>query len=281
MVFQNVYTQTLHLAGERGEALPAFNIFNQQSLRGILAAVRESGKPVILQPSTGTVKRLGAAALKSMTQGELAGLKTPALLHLDHCKDLELARLCIDRGWDSVMLDFSHLPLEENIEKTGSIVEYAHERNVAVEGEVGVISGVEDEICSDVQHLASFEDTLRFVEETGVDAVAPACGTAHGHYKSEPCLNFDLIRRLHQATDTLLVLHGGTGLSDAQFLEMIDCGITKINLSTVLKEVWYNTLTDYLPRHDVSSPMKVDIAAEEAFRDAALSFIRLFSPGSR
>lgn len=281
MTVQNLYTETLFRAERQEKALPAFNIFNQQSLRGVLAAVRESGKPVILQPSTGTVKRIGAVALKSMIRGELSSLETPVLLHLDHCKDLDLARLCIDEGWDSVMVDFSHLPLEENIEKTQIIVAYAHPRNVAVEGEVGVISGVEDEICSDVQHLASFEDTLRFIQQTGVDAVAPACGTAHGHYKSEPCLNYDLIRRLHEASKTALVLHGGTGLTERQFLEMIACGITKINLSTVLKEVWYDTLTEYLPRHDISSPMKVDIAAEEAFQKTALSFIDLFSTGSK
>lgn len=277
MPIQNIYTTTLLKAGQQKEALPAFNIFNQQSLRGIVAAVRDSKKPVIIQPSTGTVKRIGIIALKAMIQGELVSVETPILLHLDHCKDLELARLCIDSGWDSVMVDFSHLSLDENIEKTKSIVEYAHAKNVAVEGEVGVISGVEDEISNDVQQLANFEDTMRFIQETQVDSVAPACGTAHGHYKSEPCLNYDLIRQLHKASDVELVLHGGTGLSDKQFLDMIDGGITKINLSTVLKETWYKTLTEYLPHHDVSSPMKVDIATEDAFRDVALSFIRLFS----
>lgn len=277
MPIQNIYTQTLLDAGKHKEALPAFNIFNQQSLRGILAAVRESKKPVILQASSGTVKRIGARALKSMIQGELSAIETSVLLHLDHCKELELARVCIDTGWDSVMVDFSHLSLDENIEKTQTIVKYAHARNVAVEGEVGVIAGVEDEISSDLEHLASFEDTMRYIQETDVDAVAPACGTAHGHYKSEPCLNYDLIQQLSQMTDTALVLHGGTGLSDKQFLDMIDKGITKINLSTILKETWYKALSEYLPRHEISSPMKVDMAAEDAFRDMALSFIRLFS----
>jgi fructose/tagatose bisphosphate aldolase len=114
--------------------------------------------------------------------------------------------------------DFSHLSLAENIADTKIIVEYAHARNVAVEGEVGVIAGVEDDIASDVQKLASFEETMHYIRETGVDAVAPACGTAHGTYKSEPCLNYDLIRQLGETTETALVLHGGTGLSQRTVL---------------------------------------------------------------
>lgn len=281
MSFQNTYTEALAAARKRGEALPAFNIFNQQSLRGIAAASREADKPVILQLSTGVVKRIGAAPLFAMIAAEAGHQAIPLHLHLDHCKDLDIARACVDSGWTSVMVDFSHLSLAENIADTKIIVEYAHARNVAVEGEVGVIAGVEDDIASDVQKLASFEETMHYIRETGVDAVAPACGTAHGTYKSEPCLNYDLIRQLGEATETALVLHGGTGLSNEQFWEMIDCGISKINLSTVLKETWYDTLTNYLPGHNVSSPMNVDIAAEDAFRDVALSFIRLFSRDGR
>jgi fructose/tagatose bisphosphate aldolase len=179
------------------------------------------------------------------------------------------------------MVDFSHLSLTENIEKTKLIVAYAHERGVAVEGEVGVIAGVEDDIASDVQKLATFEDTMHYIEQTGVDSVAPACGTAHGTYKSEPCLNYNLIKQLSEATETALVLHGGTGLSDEQFRDMIDSGISKINLSTILKETWVTALTDHLPRHNVSSPMDIDIACETAFCDTALAFIQLFSNKGR
>lgn len=281
MSFQNTYTEALRQARGRKEALPAFNLFNQQSLRGIVAGAKALNKPVILEISTGVVKRIGAAPLYAMIEAETRAQGVPLHLHLDHCKDLELACACCDVGWHSVMVDFSHLSLEENIVHTKTMVEYAHPRNVAVEGEVGVIAGVEDDIASDVQKLASFEDTMHYIEQTGVDAVAPACGTAHGTYKSEPKLQYDLIEQLSKATDVPLVLHGGTGLSDEQFWRMIDNGISKINLSTVLKETWYNALVEYLPAHNVSSPMGVDIAAEEAFRDVACSFIRLFSREGR
>ena len=175
------------------------------------------------------------------------------------------------------MIDFSSLPLCENIFRTASVVRYAHARGCAVEGEVGVISGVEDDISHDTAHPATFEDTISFLKKTKVDAIAPSIGTAHGEYKAEPVLNYTLLEQLAKHQETPLVLHGGTGLSDEQFLKLIESGIVKINLSTILKRTWHEALLQHLPTHKTSSPMDVDNATEKAIQKMASYYIRLFA----
>ena len=273
----NLFKYHLQKARREKRSIAAFNVFNMQSIRGVVEAAEEVGQPVIVQPSVGTVKRLGVETLYAMIEGMRSHTKQSVILHLDHCGDTELAKRCIDHGWDAVMIDFSSLPLCENIFRTASVVRYAHARGCAVEGEVGVISGVEDDISHDTAHPATFEDTISFLKKTKVDAIAPSIGTAHGEYKAEPVLNYALLEQLAKHQETPLVLHGGTGLSDEQFLKLIESGIVKINLSTILKRTWHEALLQHLPTHKTSSPMDVDNATEKAIQKMASYYIRLFA----
>ena len=173
----NLFVRVLRRARESSTACASINILNYDTARAVIHAAERAGRPVILQPSVGTVRRYGVSEMFRMIDGLRSAASVPVALHLDHCRDEELARACADAGWDAVMMDYSALPLEENIRKTREMAAYAHPRGVAVEGEVGVILGVEEEVSSKTASAASYEDTLAFIEGAGVDAIAPSIGT--------------------------------------------------------------------------------------------------------
>ena len=183
-------------AKEENIAVGAVNIFNYLTAEAAVKAAEEIGVNLIIQTSAGTVEHFGAQKLYDIVDAARKGAKIEVALHLDHCRNKELGKLCADTGWDSIMMDFSHLPFEENIANTREMAEYAHSRNVAIEGEIGVISGVEEDIVSDEAVGADFEETMEFVERSQIDAVAPAIGTAHGIYHGVPKINFELVEKL-------------------------------------------------------------------------------------
>lgn len=272
------------LAGARskGAAVGAFNIFDYTSARAAIAAANEMDTPILLQTSVGTVKKFGAPELFEMLALLRKNSKVSILFHLDHCTDPALARACVDAGWDSVMLDMSAKALAENIALTAEIKKYAAAKGVCVEGELGVITGVEEDISADTGKLASYEDSLTFLEGTNVDAFAPAIGTAHGLYKSEVKLNFDLVQRLAGTTSVPVVVHGGTGLSDEQFARLIQCGASKINVSTALKYAYIDGLREYWAAHsDEYNPIKLNNAAEDAVKKTVKEHILRFSPAGK
>ena len=274
MLQNNLFLRVMLDARKTGSAVAAINILNYNTARATLRAAQAAGRDVILQPSTGTVKRYGVSETYSMVEGLRRAFPVRASLHLDHCRDSALARACIDAGWDSVMMDFSALPMEENIGKTREIVLYAHERGVAVEGEVGVISGVEEDISAENAHPANYEDTVRFIRESGVDAIAPSIGTAHGFYKNAPVLNYGLTERLGKL-ETPLVVHGGTGLSPEAFHKLIRLGAAKVNISTALKQTYLGTARGELQNPKVN-PIDFDLAVEDACAAMLEKHIRLF-----
>ena len=263
MLKNNKFVDVLHNAHDNGYAIGAFNIFNEQTARGVIAAANKAKTAIILQTSAGTVKRLGAKALGGMINAMKADAPYGLALHLDHCGDEELAKDCILNGWDAVMMDFSHFSMEENIEKTKRVVDFAHEHNVAVEGEVGLVLGVEEDIVSDVERLAEEGETVEYIEKSGVDAIAPAVGTAHGVYKAEPKLNFDLVEKLSKR-ETSVVIHGGTGLNDEAYRKLVDCGASKINISTAIKYAYAEGVKKSAAELDIpKSPMKADEVIEK------------------
>jgi fructose-bisphosphate aldolase class II len=269
------------LAGARKEgfAIGAFNIFDHLSTRAAISAANELNTPILLQTSVGTVKKFGAPELFDIMALARKHSKVPILFHLDHCTDPALAKLCVDTGWDSVMLDMSAKPLAENIALTRELKKYAASKGAGVEGELGVITGVEEEISAETGQLASYEDSLKFLEGTDVDAFAPAIGTAHGLYKSEVKLNFDLVKRLADTTATPVVVHGGTGLSDSQFARLIACGASKINVSTALKYAYIDGLRNYWTAHaDEYNPIKLNNGAEDSVRKVVREHIIRFRP---
>jgi fructose-bisphosphate aldolase class II len=204
-------------------AVPAYNFNNMEQLQGIIQGCVESRSPVILQVSGSARKYANQTFLKYMAMGAVQmagelGADIPMALHLDHGDSFELARSCIDSGFSSVMLDGSHHPFEENAKLTRQVVEYAHERDVTVEGELGVLAGVEDEVSHETSHYTKPEEVEDFLEKTGVDSLAISIGTSHGAYKFKikpgeevPPLRFDILEEIARRTPGLpIVLHGAS-----------------------------------------------------------------------
>lgn len=270
----NLFTGILSAAKATRTAAAAINTINHSTTIAIVRAAERAGRDVIIQPSTGTVTAYGVQGMLRMIDAVRNGASVRVSLHLDHCRDEALAKRCVDAGWDSVMVDYSALPYEENVAKTRAMVEYAHAKNVTVEGEIGVIAGVEDDIQSEHSILATFEDTMRFVSETGIDAVAPAIGTAHGVYKTAPKLNFELVERFG-GEEIPLVVHGGTGLSAEVFRRLIQLGAAKVNISTALKKKYLGTSRTLLA-DEKAAPVEFDTAVRKACEDEMYRYIALF-----
>ncbi len=213
-------------------AVPAFNFNNMEQMQAIISACVEVGSPVILQVSSGARKYANQTLLRYMAQGAVEfakelGKNIPIALHLDHGNSFELCKSCIDMGFTSVMIDGSHLPYDENVAHTKQVVEYAHQFDVTVEGELGVLAGVEDEVSSEVAHYTRPEEVVDFVTKTGVDSLAISIGTSHGanKFKPEQCtrnedgilvpppLRFDILAEIEkQIPGFPIVLHGASSV---------------------------------------------------------------------
>lgn len=215
-------------AYEGGYAIGAFNVNNMEIIQGITEAAKEVNAPLILQVSAGARKYANHTYLVKLVEAAIEETGLPIALHLDHGDSFELCKSCIDGGFTSVMIDGSHLPYEENIELTKKVVEYAHARGVVVEGELGRLAGVEDDVnVSDED--ASYtrpEEVIDFVTRTGVDSLAIAIGTSHGAYKfkpgQKPQLRFDILEKVSEKLPGFpIVLHGASSVIP-EYVEMIN-----------------------------------------------------------
>jgi fructose-bisphosphate aldolase class II len=209
-----------------GYAVPAYNFNNMEQLQAIVIGCVESKSPVILQVSGSARKYADPSLLPHMVKGAVAmagnmGSPIPIALHLDHGDSVELAKACIDSGFSSVMLDGSHHSFDENVRLTKTVVDYAHAREVTVEGELGVLAGVEDEVSSAVSHYTKPEEVEEFVGKTGVDSLAISIGTSHGAYKFKlkpgeevPSLRFDILEAIETRLPGYpIVLHGASSVT--------------------------------------------------------------------
>lgn len=219
-------------AVDGGYAIPAFNFNNMEQLQAIISACVATKSPVILQVSSGARKYANQTLLRYMAQGAVEyakelGYAIPIALHLDHGDSFELCKDCIDSGFSSVMIDGSHLPYEENIALTKKVVEYAHSKDVTVEGELGVLAGVEDDVVAEHHTYTRPEEVIDFVSRTGVDSLAISIGTSHGANKFTPeqCtrdengilipppLRFDILEEIEkQIPGFPIVLHGASSV---------------------------------------------------------------------
>ena len=212
-------------AMEGGYGIPAYNFNNMEQLQAIVTACSQTQSPVILQVSKGARSYADQTLLKYMAMGAVQYMKelgNPILmaLHLDHGDSFELCKSCIDSGFSSVMIDGSHLSFDENIELTKKVVEYAHERDVTVEGELGVLAGIEEHVQSEVSHYTKPEEVEEFVSRTGVDSLAISIGTSHGAFKfkvkpgeSVPPLRFDILEEVEKRLPGFpIVLHGASSV---------------------------------------------------------------------
>ena len=216
----------LKKAYEGGYAIGAFNVNNMEIIQGITEAAKEENAPLILQVSAGARKYAKHVYLMKLIEAAEADTGLPIVVHLDHGADFDICKSCIDGGFTSVMIDGSHFPFEENMELTRKVVEYAHKYNVTVEGELGRLAGVEDEVK--VSHEdSSYTDPAQvqeFVENTGVDSLAIAIGTSHGafKFKGEPKLRFDILEEVGKRLPGFpIVLHGASSVIPS-YVEMIN-----------------------------------------------------------
>ena len=215
-------------AYEGGYAIGAFNVNNMEIIQGITEAAKELNAPLILQVSAGARKYANHTYLVKLVEAAIIETDLPIALHLDHGDSFELCKSCIDGGFTSVMIDGSHLPYEENIELTKKVVEYAHARGVVVEGELGRLAGVEDDVNVSAED-ASYtrpEEVIDFVTRTGVDSLAIAIGTSHGAYKfkpgQKPQLRFDILEEVSKKLPGFpIVLHGASSVIP-EYVEMIN-----------------------------------------------------------
>ena len=261
----------------------AFNIVDAVSMQAVLAAAVETRSPVIVQVSVKTVRQMGARLLQLMFEERARALPIPATLHLDHCPDRTLIEACIGAGWNSVLFDASNLSYEDNLAQTTEVVALAHRHGVAVEGELEAIKGVEDEVGTEEGGaVVALDQALAFMRRTGIDSFAPAIGTAHGLYKGEPKINFERVSEIVAAEPLPLVLHGGTGLSEAVFHELIRRGAVKVNISTQLKITFTDSLRAYLnDRPDEHDPLRLLNAAKQQVQAMAAGFMRVFGSAGR
>ena len=236
-------------ARARGYAVPAVNILDDLSLRAVIAAAVDSGSPLIVQVSVKTVRSIGTALVTTMFRSAAADAPVPIALHLDHCPDRRVIDDVVAAGWSSVLFDASDRSLADAERETAEVVAQAHAAGVDVESEVENIVGVEDGVGSDVaRHAYDVATLVAVAERTGVDLLAPQLGTAHGEYRAQPVLLPDRVRELAALTDRPIVLHGGTGLSAADFRAFIDAGVSKINISTGVKVAYMHAAEEHLAR---------------------------------
>ncbi|MEU8792463.1 class II fructose-bisphosphate aldolase [Streptomyces sp. NPDC048643] len=228
-------------------AVPAINVFNDLTMEAVLAAAVEKRSPLIVQTSVKTVKSIGSDVLYAMWTAMTAGIEVPVALHLDHCPEREVITECLRQGWNSVLFDASKLPVEENMRQTVEVVAEARSYGAAVEGEIESITGVEDGVGSDTAaEQQTLEVALEFLRTTGVDVFAPAIGNAHGSYKQAPVLDAQRVSDIVAAYPVPIALHGGSGLSDEQFHDLISRGCAKVNISTALKEKFMKSSLAFL-----------------------------------
>ncbi|MBC7762085.1 MAG: class II fructose-bisphosphate aldolase [Candidatus Saccharibacteria bacterium] len=233
--------------------VPAVNILNDLTLECVLAGAVEANSPVIIQTSVKTVRSIGAPVLFALWSSMTAGIEVPVTLHLDHCPDRSVITECLALGWNSVLFDASELPVEENLRQTIEVVAEARRFGAHVEGEIEAITGVEDGHGSDDEaKRQSLEVTLDFIRRSGVDVFAPSIGNAHGVYRSTPVLDFQRVSDLVAAEPIPIALHGGSGMTDDQFRDLISRGCAKVNISTALKELFMKSSLENLRKAEAA-----------------------------
>jgi fructose-bisphosphate aldolase, class II len=257
-----------------GYAIPAFNFNNLEQLQAIISACVETKSPVILQVSSGARKYANQTLLKHLAKGAVdyakeLGYEIPIVLHLDHGDTFELCKSCIESGFSSVMIDGSHHPYDKNVEVTAQVVEYAHSYNVSVEGELGVLAGIEDEVSSAVTHYTKPEEVEDFVKKTGVDSLAISIGTSHGANKFTPAqctrnadgilvpppLRFDILEECERRIPGFpIVLHGASSVP-AELVKIINSNGGKLKDAVGIPE-------EQLRRAAASAVCKVNIDSD-------------------
>mgnify|MGYP004513203785 FL=1 len=254
-------------AKKNNTAVFHFNINNLEWTKYILEECNKLKTDVILGVSESAIAYMGGedvvyALVMSLIKD--LHITIDVCLHLDHGKSFESCKRCIDAGWPSVMIDASKYSYEENVALTKKVVDYAHERNVTVEAEIGHVGSIVNNACDDIL-LPSVSECYQFVHDTNIDSLAPSIGTVHGIYKGKLNISFSLIQELSQKLDIPLVMHGGSGLNDLTLKKAVKCGINKININSDIQYAWYKDVRNFIKNNDsVYDPRKVISSGKDA-----------------
>jgi len=270
-------------AAKEGYAVGAFNITDLLQFEAVIDAAIEKKSPVIIQTSVKPSKFLGTNMMVAIYRTLASSAPVPVCLHLDHCTEIDYCKKCADAGYTNIMIDASKQSYEENIRQTKEVVDYCHKvGNISVEGELGTVGGVEDQIkvAEDEAQLANPKQSIEFVERTGVDIFAPAIGTAHGVYKTKnPKIDFERLATIHKMLNsdgvkTPVVVHGGTGLPEDYIKKLLAAGGAKFNVSTELKHTLIDAKFEYISAHrDEYDPGKIDVAVRDATRKVVMHWM--------
>lgn len=261
-------------------AVGAFNIVNQMTAKAAVEAAEQLKTPIILQTSVKTVKQFGMKEMMCFLKPIAEKAEIDVAIHLDHSTDVDFTLACLEKGWSSVMYDGSKLLLSKNIQNTRKIVDAAKKYDATVEGELGAIVGVEDDIVVEEGNsaLANPDDCREYLEKTQVDAFAPAVGTAHGVYKGAINIDYALFKEINGFSRSPLVLHGGTGLSTETFHRLIALGAAKVNISTAIKIAYCQGMCEYTKENPKENdPLKLDDFVKDKVKAVVTEHIRLFS----
>lgn len=276
--------QILDDAHKNGYAVGAFNVVNMEMLQAVVTAAEEEKSPVFVQTTEGALSYAGYEYLSAMVTYAANSVSVPVAFHLDHGGSYKTVMNCLRNGWSSVMIDGSHLSLEDNIALTAKVVESAHDVGVSVEAELGRLGGIEDNIKVDEKDAmyTDPEEAKKFVAETGVDYLAIAIGTAHGKYKGVPKLDFDRLDTIKKDLNMPIVLHGASGVSDESIKKAVSLGINKINIDTELRCAY----TDKVREIFAADPELFDLRkyigpARENVKAKVIEKIRLFGSNGK
>lgn len=278
-------------AAEGKYAVGAFNITNIIMMQAVIEAAVDLNSPLIIQTSVGPSKFLKPEVISTTYRLLAHSAPIPICLHLDHCKDVEYCKTCADVGYTNIMMDGSSHDFETNLAMTREISDYCHSLgDISVEGELGTVAGVEDEIIVDAgsEALCNADQALEYVERSKIDIFAPAIGTAHGLYKTaDPFVDFERLGQINELLNgngvkVPLVVHGGTGLAPDVVTRLVSLGGAKFNVSTDLKHTWIDAAWTYLEENKKQyNTGKLDEATKDAIRDKIKQWIVLLGSNGK
>lgn len=271
-------------AQQEGYAVPAFNVHNLETVQVIAETAAEMRSPVIMAGTTGTYKYAGLGYLVAICEQAARKYDLPIALHLDHHEDLADIETKVKAGVRSVMIDASHFPFEQNIEKVAQAVRLCHRYDASVEAELGRLGGQEDDIIVDEKD-SFFTDPDKageYIRRTGIDSLAVAIGSAHGMYQGEPKLDFERLALIRDKVDVPLVLHGASGIPEAMLRRSIELGICKVNVATELKIAFSDAVKAYFGAHPASNdPREYMEPGKKAMKEVVRDKIRMCGSADR
>lgn len=271
-------------AQQEGYAVPAFNVHNLETVQVIAETAAEMRSPVIMAGTTGTYKYAGLGYLVAICEQAARRYDLPIALHLDHHEDLADIEAKVKAGVRSVMIDASHFPFEQNIDKVAQAVRLCHRYDASVEAELGRLGGQEDDIVVDEKDsfFTDPDKANEYIRRTGIDSLAVAIGSAHGMYQGEPKLDFDRLALIRDNVDIPLVLHGASGIPEAMLRRSIELGICKVNVATELKIAFSDAVKAYFGNYPASNdPREYMEPGKNAMKEVVREKIRMCGSADR